>query len=130
MGWALVANAIAQRPFLAGSEGEWTEQRREHLRSVRVRALEVRGRICLLDGDPVGAATDAGIILGLDSYRESAYVLLMKAHIAAGNPARAVAAYKNLEALLEKDLGTRPSAESRSVYLDVIGSSGDAPTAT
>src|SRR5262245_32886302 len=71
MGWALVANAIARRPFLAGDDGGWIEHRREHLRQVRVRALEVRGRVSLSRGDHIGTATDAGIILALDPYRES-----------------------------------------------------------
>jgi SARP family transcriptional regulator, regulator of embCAB operon len=124
MGWALVANAIARRPFLAGDDGEWSEHRREHLRQVRVRALEVRAHLSLLHGDHAGTATDAEIILGLDPYRESALTLLMKAHLAAGNPAHAVAAYEELRALLAKDLGTLPSAESEAVFLDAIAAQG------
>jgi len=127
MGWALVANAIARRSFLPGDDSEWTERRREHLRSVRVRALEVRGRISLSRGDHVGTAIDAGIILGLDPYRESAYALLMKAHVAAGNPANAIALYQELRTRLAEDLGTLPSAESESVFLDALGPAGRGP---
>lgn len=39
----------------------------------------------------------------------------LRAHVAAGNPARAVAAYEQLRATLEKELGTRPSAEAEAV---------------
>jgi DNA-binding SARP family transcriptional activator len=124
MGWALVANAIARRPFLAGDDSEWTERRREHLRQVRVRALEVRGRVSLRNGDHVGTATDAEIILGLDPYRESALTLLMKAHLAAGNPAHALAAYEELRATLAEDLGTGPSAEIEAVFLEALAASG------
>jgi len=120
MGAALVANAIARRPFLAGDFSTWSEGRREHLRHVRVRALEVRARVALLCGDPVGAATDAEIVLDLDAYRESAYILLMQAHAAAGNPAHAVAAYEHLRTRLAEDLGTSPSAETEAVFLDVL----------
>ena len=121
MGWALVANAIARRPFLAGDVSDWTEHRRDHLRQVRVRALEVRGHVCLQNGDHIGAATDAGIILGLDPYRESAHTLLMKAHMAAGNPAQAVAVYVGLRDVLSSDLGTEPSPETEAVYREATG---------
>src|SRR5439155_4741245 len=109
MGSALVANAIAGRPFLAGDVNAWTERKREHLRQVRVRALEVRGRVALARGDPAGAATDAEILLDLDPYRESAYALLMQARVAGGNPAHALAAYEQLRTRLAADLGTQPS---------------------
>jgi len=124
MGWALVANAIARRSFLPGDDGEWTERRREHLRQVRVRALGVRGRISLSRGDHVGAAIDAGIVLGLDPYRESAHALLMEAHVAAGNPASAVAVYEELRTRLAEDLGIQPSAESETAFLQALAAGG------
>jgi SARP family transcriptional regulator, regulator of embCAB operon len=120
MGSALVANAIARRPFLAGDVGRWSERRREHLRWVRVRALEVRGRVALMRGDPLGAVTDAEIVLDLDPYRESASSLLMQAHVAAGNRAHALAAYEHLRTRLAEDLGALPSAETEAVFLDVL----------
>jgi len=118
MGWALVANAIARRPFLSGDDSRWIENRRAHLGQIRVRALEVRGRVCLQNGDHIGAATDAGLILGLDPYRESAAALLMRAHIAAGNPAQAIAAYEGMRRSLLEDLGTEPSDELEAVFLE------------
>lgn len=124
MGSALVANAIAGRPFLAGDVTAWSERRREHLRGVRVRALEVRGRVALARGDPVGAATDAEIVLDLDPYRESAYALLMQAYVNAGNPAQALAAYERLRAVLAEDLGAQPSAEAEAIFLDVLTARG------
>ena len=124
MGSALVANAIARRPFLPGDLSAWSERRREHLRRVRVRALEVRGRVALARGDPAGAATDAGIILDLEPYRESASALLMRAHVAAGNPAQALEAYERLRARLGEDLGTQPSAETEAVFLQVLRANG------
>ena len=120
MGSALVANAIAGRPFLAGDVSNWSERKREHLRRARVRALEVRGRVALACGDPTGAATDAEIVLGLDPFRESAYALLMQAHVAGGNSAHALAAYEQLRTRLAEELGTQPSAETEAVFLDVL----------
>jgi DNA-binding SARP family transcriptional activator len=124
MGSALVANAIARRPLLPGDVSAWSDRKREHLRRVRVRALEVRGRVALASGDPGGAATDAEIVLDLDPYRESAYALLMQAHVAGGNPAHALAAYEQLRTRLAEDLGTQPSAATEAVFLDVLKAGG------
>jgi DNA-binding SARP family transcriptional activator len=120
MGSALVANAISERPFLAGDQSEWAERRRGHLRNVRVRALEVRARIGLAGGDPSGAVSDAEIVLSIDPYRESALVVLMQANVAAGNPALAVAAYERFRTRLAEELGTAPSADTEAVFLDVL----------
>jgi SARP family transcriptional regulator, regulator of embCAB operon len=120
MGPALVANAIAGRPFLPGDVSEWSERKREHLRGLRMRALDVRARVALAHGDPIGAATDAAIVVDLDPYRESAYGLLMRAQIAAGDPARAVASYETLRSRLAEDLGTQPSAETEAVFLNAL----------
>jgi DNA-binding SARP family transcriptional activator len=129
MGSALVANAIARRPFLPGETGEWCERRREHLRRLRVRALEVRGRVALANADAVGAATDVAIVVELEPYRETAHVLLMQAHVAAGNPAEALAAYESLRERLANDLGTQPTPETESVFLDVLSARRPSTTA-
>jgi DNA-binding SARP family transcriptional activator len=120
MGAALVANAIARRPFLPGNASGWVEPRRAHLLDVRVRALEVRGRIALANGDPVGAATDAETVAELEPYRETAHVLLMRSHASAGNPAKALEAYERLRSRLAEDLGTAPSPETEAVFLDLL----------
>jgi SARP family transcriptional regulator, regulator of embCAB operon len=120
VGGALVANAIARRPFLRGDEGPWVAAKREHLRRIRVRALDVRGAVALAAGDPVGAATDAEAIIGLEPYRETAYVLLMSAHAAAGNGAEAIAVYERLRALLADELGVGPSPETEAAFLDLV----------
>src|SRR5262245_56953552 len=120
MGSALVANAIARRSFLAGDVSDWAERKREHLRRVRVRALGVRGRIALTRGDPVGARSYAEIVLSMDPYSESACALLLRANVAAGNPAHAVAAYERFRARLAEDLGAAPSAETEAAFLDAL----------
>jgi DNA-binding SARP family transcriptional activator len=120
VGHALVANAIARRPFLVGDQCAWVERRREDLRQIRVRALEVRGRVALANGDPTGAARDAGIVVELEPYRETAHALLMRAHAAAGNPAQALAAYERLRTRLADDLGTTPSRETEKVFLEIL----------
>lgn len=124
VGAALVANAIARRPLLAGDVGGWVERRREHLRQIRVRALEVRGRAALANHDPVGAATDAELVVDLEPYRETGHVLLMEAHAAAGNSAQALAVYERLRSRLADELGTSPSPETESAFLEILRANG------
>lgn len=119
-GEALVANAIARRPFLLGDEGPWVERQRAHLRDVRVRALTVRGQAALDNDDPTGAATDAELVIDLDPYRESAYVSLMTAQVAVGDAAKALATYERLRAKLASDLGAAPSPESEKAFLEIL----------
>jgi DNA-binding SARP family transcriptional activator len=121
-GAALVASAIARRPFLPGDVGEWVERRREHLRQVRIRALEARGRVALANRDPIGAVTDAELVVELEPYRETGHVLLMQAHAAAGNPAQALAAYERLRVRLANELGASPSPETEAAFLEILGS--------
>ena len=79
------------------------------------------GRVCLGNGGRIGAATDAGIILGLDPYRGSAHAPLKKAHIAEGNPAQTVAAYARLHEVLPEALGTVASLETAAVCRAATG---------
>lgn len=121
MGAALVANAIARRAFLVGDVGSWVERRRDHLRDIRVRALEARARVALEHGDPVGAVNDAELVVQLEPYRETAHVLVMRSHAAAGNPAKALEAYDRLRSRLSAELGTAPSPGTESVFLEILG---------
>lgn len=124
VGSALVANAIARRPFLPGDAGGWVERRREHLRQIRVRALEVRGRAALANHDPVGAVADAELVVELEPYRETGHVLLMEAHAAGGNTAQALAAYERLRTKLADELGASPSPETEAVFLEILRAGG------
>ncbi|MGH2528846.1 MAG: AfsR/SARP family transcriptional regulator [Actinomycetota bacterium] len=119
-GWALVANAIARRPFLAGEDGSWATRRRDMLRDVRVRALECRSAVCLEKELFPLAARDAELVLELEPFRETAYRLLMRAHTGAGNPAEALRVYGRCRGLMQEELGVSPSPETQAVYLGII----------
>lgn len=119
-GAALVANAIARRPFLPGDDGAWVEKQRQWLRDIRIRALTVRAATSLSAGDPLGSAADAELMIGLDPYRESAYVQLMRAQVSAGNAALAVATYDRLRTRLAEDMGVNPSQETEAVFLEIV----------
>ena len=74
----------------------------------------------LANHDPAGAATDAGVVIELEPFRETSHVLLMQAHEAAGNTAQARAAYERLRAKLADELGAPPSPETESAFLEIL----------
>lgn len=121
-GWALVANAVARRPFLPGEEGPWVARRRAELRDIRVRALECRAATAIERGLFPLAVRDADEVVELEPFRETAYQLLMRAHAGAGNPAQALRVYDRCRSLLADELGTDPSADTQAIHLDILRS--------
>ncbi len=119
-GAALVANAIARRPFMEGANGAWVQRQRAHLHTILVRALSCRAEIQLAKGDLTGAAGDAERIIALEPFRESAYVMLMRAHVGAGSNALALATYGRLRAILAAELGASPSPDTKAAFIEVL----------
>ena len=119
-GWALPASQIARRPLLPGEQGAWVDRRRAQLAEIRVRALECRAAVLLERGDPVLAARDAQEVVDLEPFRETAYRLLMRAHVAAGNPAEALRVFERCRSTIGDELGTDPSPETQELYLEIL----------
>jgi DNA-binding SARP family transcriptional activator len=119
-GEALAAAAISRRPFLPGDESPWAAQWRTRLRDIRVRALSCRAQVAIENGDPAQGVADAELVIELDPYREAAYVLLMRAHVAAGGRAQALQTYERLRTLMSDELGASPSPVSEAAYLDIL----------
>jgi tetratricopeptide (TPR) repeat protein len=59
-------------------------------------------------------------LVGLEPFRESAHLRLMRAHMAAGDRAEALRAYNRCRRLLAEELGVDPSSELRAAYLDLL----------
>lgn len=117
---AMIASAIARRPFLPEDNGVWVERMRDELRRQRVRALEIFAEALLGDHDHARAAVLATEVLELEPYRETAHQLLMRAHDAAGNRAEALRAYDRCRRLLAAELGVDPSPATEAVYLAIL----------
>lgn len=122
MGWSLVANSIARRGFLPGEDGAWATRRRRELQDVRVRALECRAQVLIDRGSPESAARDVELVLDLEPFRETAYRLLMRAHVSTGNPAEAVRAFERCRSRFADELGVAPSGETEALYLEILRS--------
>lgn len=120
LGPATVAATIAGRPFLPGIEGDWADSQRRRLARQHVRALECLAHMWIASGEPSLAVETASRAVALDSFRESSYQILMRAHASSGNRPEAVKVYQRLRSLLAAELGTEPSAETEELYLALL----------
>jgi len=120
-GAALVANAIARRPFLEGADGEWVRRQRGRFQNIQVRALSCRAEVAHAHGDYAGAIGDAERVIAFEPYREQAYVTLMRAQVGSGNNAEALATYQRLRSVLTEDLGADPSPATEAAFVEVLG---------
>ena len=66
------------------------------------------------------AATAAATAVAADPYDEPARRALMRAYVAAGEPARALTTYAELRDLLADELGTDPAAQTRELHLSIL----------
>ena len=121
-GWAQVAYHIARRPFLVGEDGPWATRNRGELRDMLVRAHECLSEIFLWSGESAMAARHAEQAVALETFRETSYQRLMRAHAAAGNRAEALRIYERCRCHLAEELGVSPSPQTEAVYLDILRS--------
>ena len=121
---AQVTMHTARRGLLPGDEGEWIDQLRRELDSLYLRGLETYGEAALgLGGAELAAAERAGRELAHRApYREAGHRLLMRALVARGNPAEALAAYEALRVLLREEFGIGPSTPTKELHLAILGS--------
>jgi DNA-binding SARP family transcriptional activator len=127
LGAAGTARAIAGRPLLPGQEGGWVERRRAAWQQVRVRALQVVVDAWLARGHGEEAVRPASELVGLEPFRESAHLRLLRAHAAAGDRGEALRAYERCRRLLAEELGVDPSPELEAAYLELLREEPAAP---
>jgi len=118
---AAVAAAILRRPFLPGGEGRWAERRRDALRQLLVRALDVLAEVHAENREPALALRVAEQAIALEPYRESGYRRLIRLHHRAGDRAEALRVYERCRRLLAEELGTGPSPETEAVLAEAGG---------
>jgi DNA-binding SARP family transcriptional activator/tetratricopeptide (TPR) repeat protein len=113
-----VALNISTRPFLAGFDAPWVEEVRRELAELQSRARETiaRAGIGLGGSELAGAERSARELVLTAPFRESGYVLLMRALVASGNTAEALRAYEQLRSVLREELGTAPGAEIQALH--------------
>jgi SARP family transcriptional regulator, regulator of embCAB operon len=120
---AHIALNISGRPFLAGFDAAWVEEVRSELEELHMRSREViaQAGIGLGGSELAGAERAARALIRLAPFRESGYLLLMRALVASGNTAEALRTYDELRNLLAAELGTAPGAEIQALHRRLLG---------
>jgi predicted ATPase len=116
---ARASTALCSNDFLPGANGHWVEKRQAEMRSLRLASLEVLAEAGLACGDLPSACQAARAIISDEPYHESAYILLMKTLAAAGNMNEAACTYQLCCDVLERELGSVPSAATQDAYLSL-----------
>lgn len=113
---------IAGRPFLAGFDAPWVEEVRRELAELEFRALETiaKAGIGLGGSELAGAERSARALIRAAPFRESGYVRLMQALVAAGNTAEALRTYDELRKLLARELGSAPGTEIQELHRQLL----------
>ena len=103
--------------LLPGWDEEWVELERERVRQLELHLLDDVVSLSVQDGrhgDGVDAALRA---IRLDPWRESSHAGLLRALLAGGNRAAALAHFRRFAAQMREELGLSPSRD----LLEVVG---------
>jgi DNA-binding SARP family transcriptional activator len=123
----LEAARLYKGDLLPECGGEWIDPERDRLRE---RAKLVLTRlIALLEQDrDFGEAIERGQqLLRIDPIDEQAWCALMRCHARRGERATALHIYQQCAALLKKELGVQPSAQTRLTYREILDVDEEAP---
>lgn len=116
-----VASAILRRPFLEGEDHPWVVDWRSTLTESLVRSLACLSEAWLASKRWPLAEAVADESIRIDPFREVAHRHRIRALAGAGNGARALQAYRQLEVLLADALGASPSPETEALYEELLG---------
>lgn len=110
------ALGLASDELLPDEDGEWVVSGRAAVAATVTQVTRVAVDAAVAAGDHGSAAALAEQALVRDPYDEVVLRALMAAHLAAGRPASALAAYGRARARISEDLGVPLTAETESLY--------------
>lgn len=117
---ARASAGVFSHEFLPGSSGAWVEAQQLRLSNLYLASLELASEAAAGSREWETARETAEEIIAREPYRESAYVLLMKALAGAGNVGEAMRAYNRCCDVLDQELGTSPSRSTREAFLALL----------
>lgn len=106
-----VDRSLLTHDVLPAFDEEWLVVPRERHRQLRLHALEAFARLDLDRRRPLDAVDTALVAVDAEPLRESSQILLVRAHLAAGNRAAAVDQFERFRGVLRRDMGVDPSDE-------------------
>jgi DNA-binding SARP family transcriptional activator/tetratricopeptide (TPR) repeat protein len=115
---------LEEEPYAA-----WAEPARTEMTGLLRRARHAAAEAALATADPATARAVAEAAVAADGFDEAAYRLLMRALVAEGQPAGALAVYESLRGRLAAELGADPAPQTREVHLAVLGGRPEPPPA-
>jgi DNA-binding SARP family transcriptional activator len=125
------ALALVRGPLLPDLDGAWIESERAAVQAAITRVQRLAVDAAAAAGDHGAAAGLAEQALASDPYDETVLRALMAAHLGAGRPASALAAYARVRDRLAEHLGVPPTAETEAVYLRALAAAdGDRSSST
>jgi DNA-binding SARP family transcriptional activator len=110
---------VAVTELLPGWYDDWVLMDRERIRQRLLHLLEQRVEQALAGDSGQDALDLALLVVRAGPLRESAHRLVIRAHLAEGNPAEARAHYLQVAALMRCELGVAPSPQMRSLIASV-----------
>jgi DNA-binding SARP family transcriptional activator len=125
-----VPDLVRARAVLPGWDEEWLVVERERYRMTRLRALERSAEALLGVHEYAGALEAAFAAVDTEPYRESAHRLLVRIHLAEGNNAEAMRAYRAYRSLVTDELGIAPSRMMEDLVAPLSALSGRRPAVT
>jgi DNA-binding SARP family transcriptional activator len=126
---AAVALAAAERAYELLSAGtaigdepyaDWADPARDQVRELLRRVRLAAAEASLATGDPRRAAGYAEAAVAADPLDEAAHRWYMSAAAAAGEQAKALAAYEALRQRLRRELGADPAPQTRELHLAIL----------
>ena len=107
--------AIGDEPY-----ADWADPAREQVRELLRRVRLAAAEASLATGDPRRAAGFAEAAVAADPLDEAAHRWYMSAAAAAGEQAKALAAYEALRQRLGRELGADPAPQTRELHLAIL----------
>jgi tetratricopeptide (TPR) repeat protein len=124
---ARVALSLLRGYGLPSVPGEWAQLRLAELDRLAGRARRMAATALLEAGDWMAAADAAAAAVAADGYDEASLRVLLRALVAGGRVAAALAAYAEARERLAAELGTDPSAETVALYTAILRGELPAP---
>ncbi|MDX6371249.1 MAG: hypothetical protein QOD98_237, partial [Nocardioidaceae bacterium] len=115
------ALALVRGVLLADEpDADWAADARSAADAAVAEVRRVAATTALATGQVGDAAAHAGAALRADPYDEAALRTLMRAHVAAGRPASALAEFARVRELLAEELGVDPAPETRALHEELL----------